>query len=74
MKNADGNPLGLYAMVSAFIILGIGVGLSLLVFLLELIVHWSSTTPRRRIQITVPNPVRFIGKRKIIKVEKASKK
>ena len=47
IKNMDtqstaGNPLGIYAMVSAFIVLAIGVGSSLIVFALELIVNWAS--------------------------------
>ena len=35
-QSQDGNPLTLFALVSAFVILGIGFGLSLLVFIIEL--------------------------------------
>ena len=41
-QSTAGNPLGFYAMVSAFIILAIGVGLSLMVFALEFVVKCSS--------------------------------
>ena len=41
-QSTAGNPLGFYAMVSAFIFLAIGVGSSLIVFALELIVNWAS--------------------------------
>ena len=37
-QSQDGNPLTLFAMVSAFVILGIGFGLSFLVFIIELAV------------------------------------
>ena len=37
-QSQDGNPLTLFALVSAFVILGIGFGLSLLVFIIELAV------------------------------------
>ena len=36
-QSSAGNPLALYAMISAFIVLGIGVGLSLLVFVCEIV-------------------------------------
>jgi hypothetical protein len=39
-ESQAGNALSLPALVSAFLILGIGVGLSLLVFGIELIVFW----------------------------------
>ena len=38
-QSSAGNPLALYAMISAFIVLGIGVGLSLLVFVCEIVFH-----------------------------------
>ena len=39
-ESQEGNALSLFALVSAFLILGIGVGLSLLVFGIELILFW----------------------------------
>ena len=46
IRNAEeqrqNGPLTLFAMISAFIILGFGVGISLLVFGLEFVVFWSA--------------------------------
>ena len=58
LKNMDkqssaGNPLSLYAMDCAFVVLGVGVGLSLVAFVLELIIHRASSSRRKRISAPI---------------------
>ena len=65
-SQAGNNGIKLYAMASAFIVLGIGVGLSLLVFALEIIVYYSSrrtrTTPIQQNKSTAPVATTLVEK------------
>lgn len=56
-KSSTGYPLNLYAIVCAFFVFGLGVGLSLIAFVMELIIHHSLNRKRVQRQKNAPIPL-----------------